>query len=554
MIANLLGALSVRRVPCLRSTPGPGPRRLLLLLLPPQLHRSGGYSSSSSYSSSRSSYSSSYSYSSSSNADESCNSGGKGSYSSSSKSYSSRGNATDNSGRYNSYSSSNNNNSSNSDSSSSGSLYDNGSCDISNSSRSRSSSSSRFGGGGGGGTDINSSSSNSCSSGSGSDGRIRISSSSSSSSSRRSGVRKQSGGGGVSLARKGGGGGAAESPSAPKQESLCRRQPSSSMAANQSKIDWNSWEKAKDQLTKLKDMDERRKYYKCSSNYITLKSLDKWSEKDLHSQDLHSQDKLTELEKPETCASTVGGREYEVNHQINDKVSLFKGDITLLEIDAIVNAANSTLLGGGGVDGCIHRSAGSLLKEECRSLGGCSTGKAKITCGYRLPSKYVIHTVGPRVMDSVPTPEERKQLDGCYSECLHIVEDKELRSVAFPCISTGIYGFPNEPAARIALETTRNWLEKYHSKVDRIIFCLFLPIDVELYDTLMPVYFPRAPKESSEGVADGPAVAGTENESDDKDRDPKDVEEDEAKDEDMPSQDTDSDPTKTSAPKCVSKI
>ncbi|CAM9882100.1 unnamed protein product [Lampetra fluviatilis] len=309
----------------------------------------------------------------------------------------------------------------------------------------------------------------------------------------------------------------------------------SSMAANQSKIDWNSWEKAKDQLTKLKDLEERRKYYKCSSNYIMLKSLDKWSEKELH-----SQDKLTELEKP-------GGREYEVNHQINDKVSLFKGDITLLEIDAIVNAANSTLLGGGGVDGCIHRSAGSLLKEECRSLGGCSTGKAKITCGYRLPSKYVIHTVGPRVLDSVPTPEERKQLDGCYSECLHIVEDKELRSVAFPCISTGIYGFPNEPAARIALETTRNWLEKYHSKVDRIIFCLFLPIDVELYDTLMPVYFPRAPKESSEGVADGPAVAGTENESDDKDRDPEVADEDELKDEDMPSQDQDSAPNKTTA-------
>ncbi|XP_061405618.1 ADP-ribose glycohydrolase MACROD1-like [Lethenteron reissneri] len=168
-----------------------------------------------------------------------------------------------------------------------------------------------------------------------------------------------------------------------------------------------------------------------------------------------------------------------------------------------MNCANSTLLGGGGVDGCIHRSAGSLLKEECRSLGGCSTGKAKITCGYRLPSKYVIHTVGPRVLDSVPTPEERKQLDGCYSECLHIVEDKELRSVAFPCISTGIYGFPNEPAARIALETTRNWLEKYHSKVDRIIFCLFLPIDVELYDTLMPVYFPRAPKgKGAGGVSD----------------------------------------------------
>ncbi|XP_061405773.1 ADP-ribose glycohydrolase MACROD2-like isoform X2 [Lethenteron reissneri] len=529
MIANLLGALAVRRVPWLRATPGPGPRRLLLLLLlPPQLHRSAGYSSRS--------YSSCSSYSSrSSNDEESCNSGSKGSYSNSSSSYSSRSNATDNSGSFNSSSSSSssNNNSSNSDSSS-GSRYDNVSCDI-NSCSSRSS----FGDDGG--TDINSSNSCSSSSGSGSDGRSSsscsissksISSSSSSNiiissniSSRRSGV---------SLSRRGG---PAESPSVP----VCRRQLLSSMAANQSKIDWNSWEKAKDQLTKLKDLEERRKYYKCSSNYIMLKSLDKWSEKELH-----SQDKLTELEKPETCASTVGGREYEVNHQINDKVSLFKGDITLLEIDAIVNAANSTLLGGGGVDGCIHRSAGSLLKEECRSLGGCSTGKAKITCGYRLPSKYVIHTVGPRVLDSVPTPEERKQLDGCYSECLHIVEDKELRSVAFPCISTGIYGFPNEPAARIALETTRNWLEKYHSKVDRIIFCLFLPIDVELYDTLMPVYFPRAPKESSEGVADGPAVAGTENESDDKDRDPEVADKDELKDEDMPSQDQDSAPNKTS--------
>uniref|UniRef100_UPI00358F09AC ADP-ribose glycohydrolase MACROD2-like isoform X4 n=1 Tax=Myxine glutinosa TaxID=7769 RepID=UPI00358F09AC len=146
------------------------------------------------------------------------------------------------------------------------------------------------------------------------------------------------------------------------------------------------------------------------------------------------------------------------------------------------------------VDGCIHRAAGSLLKDECRTLDGCPTGQAKMTCGYRLPARYVIHTVGPRVLSTDPTNEERSKLESCYNDSLSILLQENLRSVAFPCISTGVFGFPNEPAAEIALHSVRTWLEKHHEKVDRIILCLFLPVDEKIYKDLLPVYFPHPPK------------------------------------------------------------
>ncbi|KAJ8978039.1 hypothetical protein NQ317_013567 [Molorchus minor] len=171
------------------------------------------------------------------------------------------------------------------------------------------------------------------------------------------------------------------------------------------------------------------------------------------------------------------------NQILAEKISVFCGDITTLEIDAIVNAANSSLMGGGGVDGAIHRAAGPKLKEECKTLGGCLTGEAKITGGYNLPAKYVIHTVGPQ-------GEKPSDLRSCYINSLRNMTEKNLRSIAFPCISTGIYGYPNEPAAHIAAYTVRRYLESHTDNVDRVIFCLFLDVDIKLYEGLLQSYFP----------------------------------------------------------------
>lgn len=182
---------------------------------------------------------------------------------------------------------------------------------------------------------------------------------------------------------------------------------------------------------------------------------------------------------------------FEPNETLNPKISLFRGDITKLEIDAIVNAANKTLLGGGGVDGSIHRGAGPLLKKECATLGGCETGEAKITGAYGLPAKYVIHTVGPIASGSVGE-RERADLRSCYQNCLELAAENGLRTVAFPCISTGVYGYPPEKAVEVALATVREYLEQHHTQLDRVIFCVFLKSDEDLYLQRLPQYFPHA--------------------------------------------------------------
>ncbi|TPX65502.1 hypothetical protein SpCBS45565_g05162 [Spizellomyces sp. 'palustris'] len=177
--------------------------------------------------------------------------------------------------------------------------------------------------------------------------------------------------------------------------------------------------------------------------------------------------------------------EYAADARLKDKILLWKGDIATIEVDAIVNAANTSLLGGGGVDGAIHRAAGRGLLRECRTLGGCKTGDAKITGGYNLPALHVIHTVGPMGEDSAA-------LASCYKRCLEVMVENGLRTIAFPCISTGIYGYPNRPAAKVALGTVRSWLETDNNaeKVDKILFCLFMSVDVQAYLELMDRYFP----------------------------------------------------------------
>jgi len=152
------------------------------------------------------------------------------------------------------------------------------------------------------------------------------------------------------------------------------------------------------------------------------------------------------------------------------RIRLIEGDITLQDTDGIVNAANKTLLGGGGVDGAIHRAAGPELLAECRTLGGCSTGEAKITKGYRLPAKYVIHTVGPVYRGGMFG--EPELLGNCYRNSLKVAVSEGLKSVAFPSISTGAYGYPLEEAAEIAIETVAAFL-KDHPQIEEVRICLF---------------------------------------------------------------------------------
>jgi O-acetyl-ADP-ribose deacetylase (regulator of RNase III) len=164
------------------------------------------------------------------------------------------------------------------------------------------------------------------------------------------------------------------------------------------------------------------------------------------------------------------------------RIELIIGDITKLEVDAIVNAANTSLLGGGGVDGAIHRAAGPKLLDECRELKGCATGDAKITKAWMLPSKYVIHAVGPVWTDGLH--DEAQLLMSCYNRSLEIAVKQGLQSIAFPCISTGVYRFPKEKAAIIALETIQDFLRS-NKQIDKVILCTFDEENYQLYSRLL---------------------------------------------------------------------
>ncbi len=164
------------------------------------------------------------------------------------------------------------------------------------------------------------------------------------------------------------------------------------------------------------------------------------------------------------------------------QIKLVSSDITKMQVDAIVNAANRTLLGGGGVDGAIHRAAGSGLQDECRKLHGCPTGSAKITKGYQLPAKYVIHTVGPVWHGG--NNNEHELLKGCYKTALKLAAGHNCKSIAFPNISTGIYSFPKEKAAEIAVGTVRNFLSE-NGLPEEVYFVCFDKENYAIYERLL---------------------------------------------------------------------
>nr|XP_013006164.1 O-acetyl-ADP-ribose deacetylase MACROD1 isoform X1 [Cavia porcellus] len=231
------------------------------------------------------------------------------------------------------------------------------------------------------------------------------------------------------------------------------------------------WKEAKSFLKGLSDK-QREEHYFCR-DFVRLKKIPTWKEM--------AKGVSVKVEDPK----------YKKDKQLNEKISLFRGDITKLEVDAIVNAANSSLLGGGGVDGCIHRAAGPLLTDECRTLQSCETGQAKITGGYRLPAKYVIHTVGP-IAHGEPSTSQAAELRSCYLSSLDLLLEHRLRSAAFPCISTGVFGYPNEAAAEVVLMALREWLEQHKDKLDRLVICVFLEKDETIYRQRLPHYFPVA--------------------------------------------------------------
>ncbi|MEI7731493.1 MAG: O-acetyl-ADP-ribose deacetylase [Verrucomicrobiota bacterium] len=187
-----------------------------------------------------------------------------------------------------------------------------------------------------------------------------------------------------------------------------------------------------------------------------------------------------------------------------DRIAIITGDIVTQKVDAIVNAANKSLLGGGGVDGAIHRAAGPGLLQECRSLNGCATGEAKITAGYHLPAKHIVHTVGPIWEDG--THGEDEALARCYQSCFALMKTHRLFTIAFPSISTGIYNFPLARACRIALTQTRIFLEN-NQEIHQVVFVCYGPGALRCYqEAAQEIFVAETPPTGSSSLQDGPAT------------------------------------------------
>jgi O-acetyl-ADP-ribose deacetylase len=187
---------------------------------------------------------------------------------------------------------------------------------------------------------------------------------------------------------------------------------------------------------------------------------------------------------------------------LSGRMTVAKGDITRLDVDAIVNAANTSLLGGGGVDGAIHRAAGPGLQAECRALGGCPTGEARLTGGHRLPARFVIHAVGPVYHGG--TSGEAELLASCYRESLRLACEAGLRSVAFPAISTGVYGYPKDEACEVAVATVSAWLLA-HELPESVVFCCFGADDAARYRARLAAAPKPGPGDPRPG-AGGPGI------------------------------------------------
>ncbi|KAL1857177.1 hypothetical protein Plec18170_003293 [Paecilomyces lecythidis] len=185
----------------------------------------------------------------------------------------------------------------------------------------------------------------------------------------------------------------------------------------------------------------------------------------------------------------------------NDTISLIRHDITKLQVDCIVNAANESLLGGGGVDGAIHRAAGPELLRECRTLNGCATGDAKITGAYHLPCKKIIHAVGPVYQYEKSKGGNRHEvlLRNCYRRSLELAVENGMKSIAFSALSTGVYGYPSEEAALAAVDEVRSFLQESNNleKLDRVVFCSFLEKDEQAYERVIPRFFPPTSQDLS---------------------------------------------------------